>query len=140
MSVSETQKVLDEYYAALKSGDESRLRAIVSNEIEVVYHDTSDILPWGGSWIGYDGFQKFLAAVAENLVIENVEPLNTFVSGDTVIVLLKGRWLSRQTGKVVEATVANVFSMQGGLVCRYQVFPDSAGFGLAIGKLARTED
>ncbi len=138
--MSDTQKILDEYYAALKSGDEARLRAIVSDGIEVVYHDTSKILPWGGRWVGYDGFQQFLAAVAENLVIEKVEPLDTFISDDTVIVLLKGRWLSRRTGKVVEATVANVFSMQDGLVSRYQVFPDSAGFGLAIDTLARAED
>lgn len=140
MSETETQKILDEYYAALQSGDEARLRAVVSPEIEVLYHDSTDSLPWGGRWTGYDRFRAFLAAVADNLVIENIEPLDRFVSDGTVIVLLKGRWSSRKTGKIVEATVANVFSIQDGFVCRYQVFPDSAGFGLAIGSLVPAKD
>lgn len=141
MKNSETEKTLEKYYQALKSGDEAQLKNIVSDNIEVLYHDSSGLLPWGGTWSGFDQFRKFLAIVGENLIIEKVEPMETFVDGSTAVIVLKGRWVSRQTGKALEARVVNIFTVQGSRVARYQVFPDSAGFGLIIGRLAeRTEN
>lgn len=132
MSRTETEATLTNYYAAMKSGDREAMRAVVADNITVTYHDSTNILPWGGIWEGFDGFQDFLSVVADHLVIESVVPRDTFIDGNTVIVVLDGKWLVKATGKRAKAVVANIFTMAEGRVARYQVFPDSAAFGLAL--------
>ncbi|MDF2367637.1 nuclear transport factor 2 family protein [Sneathiella sp.] len=139
MTETTIEATLDAYYKALQSGDESQLRDIVSPDIHVQYHDTAGVLPWGGSWRGFDAFRTFLSHVAEHLVIEEVEPLQKLVVDDTVIVVLRGKWLAKATGRRVEAVVSNIFTIKDGRVTGYQVFPDSAAFAMALDRLAVVE-
>ena len=107
-------------------------RAVVSDDIEVGYQDAEGLLPWGGTWTGFDGFRAFLATVAEHLVIEAIEVLETHVDGETAITVLNGVWTVKRTTARVEARVVNVFTMRGGRVARYQVFPDTAAFARGL--------
>ncbi|WP_293961418.1 nuclear transport factor 2 family protein [Sneathiella sp.] len=136
MTETETRAILDAYYAALKSGDEARLREMVTEDITVEYHDSLGVLPWGGTWRGFEAFRTFLGRVGEHLVIDQVEPLQTLVSGEQVVVLLRGHWTAQSTGRKMEAVVANLFTMREGRVAGYQVFPDSAAFAMALDKIA----
>lgn len=132
MSRADTEATLTNYYSAMKSGDRDAMREVVSADIIVTYHDAIDILPWGGVWEGFEGFQDFLSVVADHLVIESVVPRETFIDGSTVIVVLEGKWLVRATGKRAKAVVVNIFTMAEGRIASYQVFPDSAAFGIAL--------
>lgn len=137
MSRTETEATLAKYYSAMKSGDRNAMRAIVSADIIATYHDSTDILPWGGRWEGFDEFQDFLSVVADHLVIESVVPRETLIDGDSAIVVLEGKWLVRATGKRAKAVVVNIFTMAQGKVAGYQVFPDSAAFGFALEHINR---
>ena len=135
MQQAETEAVLERYYAALKSGDVHSMKDVVSDEIEINYQDADTVLPWGGTWSGFEEFREFLATVAEHLVIEAVEPVERLFDKDTAIIVLRGVWRSRETDRRVEARVVNIFKIRGGKVSRYQVFPDTAAFARAIGRL-----
>ncbi|TNE34134.1 MAG: hypothetical protein EP348_11550 [Alphaproteobacteria bacterium] len=138
MTGTETRAILDAYYKALQSGDEARLRALLADDIVVHYHDAEGLLPWGGEWKGYDGFRRFLATVSKHLSVDEVSPQEYHIAADSISVVLNGRWTVRATGRQVAATVANIFTMQGGKITRYQVFPDSAAFALGLAKISLT--
>lgn len=129
------QAVLDEYYAALSSGDADRLAEVVAEDIVVTYHNSGRRLPWGGEWRGFAQFRAFLVAVGENLEIISVAPTATHITGETVVVILNGVWRARATDAEIRATVANIFTIRGGKVAAYEVFPDSAAFAEGIGAL-----
>ena len=135
MQQAETEAVLERYYAALQAGDVQGMKDVVSEDIEVIYQDADGLLPWGGTWSGFDKFREFLATVAEHLVIESVQPLERLFDQDTAIIVLRGVWTSRKTDRRVEARVVNIFKVRSGKVARYQVFPDTAAFAIAIGRL-----
>ncbi|MFC4273141.1 hypothetical protein GQF03_08125 [Sneathiella chungangensis] len=139
MTETTIETTLDSYYKALQSGKESDLREIVAPDILVQYHDATGLLPWGGTWQGFDAFRTFLSHVAEHLVIENVEPLERLIAEDSVVVVLRGRWLAKATGRRIEAVVSNIFTIREGRVAGYQVFPDSAAFAMALDRLAVVE-
>jgi len=128
-------ETIDAYYAALKSGDADAIKAVVAADIAVVYHDTTKTLPWSGTYQGCDAFIEFLASVGAALSIDAVTPIARYVTEETVIVVLDGAWTAKATGRQMTARVANVFTIRDGKVARYEVFPDSAAFAVAIGTL-----
>lgn len=139
MTLTTIEATLDAYYKALQSGDENDIRAVVAPDIVVQYHDATGLLPWGGRWQGVDAFRTFLSHVAEHLVIEKVEPLEKLITDDSVVVVLRGHWLAKATGRKVKAVVSNIFTIRDGRVAGYQVFPDSAAFAIALDRLAVVE-
>lgn len=139
MTQTKIEATLDAYYKALQSGEEKQIREIVAPDILVQYHDATGLLPWGGRWQGIDAFRTFLSHVAEHLVIEEVEQLEKLIADDSVVVVLRGKWLAKATGRRVEAVVSNIFTIKDGCVTGYQVFPDSAAFAIALDRLAVVE-
>lgn len=130
------RETLDRYYAALKAGDREALRGVVSDEIEVHYPAPEGLLPWAGDWVGFEGFEAFIAAVGDHLVIDTVEPLAVHVAGDTVITVLKGEWTVKATARKVRTETVNIFTLRDGKIVRYQVFTDTAALGTGLGRLA----
>ncbi len=127
--------LIDAYYAALKAGDKAALAEILSDEIQVNYYGPAGLFPWQGTWTGLQGFQDFLQAVSDNLVINSVTPLQRIVTDDAVVIVLKGEWTIRSTDESVTAIVANIFTINAGKIERYQVFTDTAAFGLGMGNV-----
>jgi hypothetical protein len=130
------RETLDRYYAALKAGDRVALRGVVSDDIEVHYPAPEGLLPWAGNWTGFDGFETFIAAVGDHLVIDAVEPLAIHVAGDTAITVLKGEWTVKATARKVRTETVNIFTLSDGKIVRYQVFTDTAALGTGLGRLA----
>lgn len=135
MTPEQTQEILDQYYAALKAGDRDALRNLLSPDMQVDYYGPDGLMPWGGRWSGIDAYFDFLDQVAGNLTIDVVEPQQSIVADGVAVIVLNGTWTVRQTGRQVSATVANIFTFADGRIARYQVFNDTAGFGVGLGKL-----
>ncbi|MEM7545797.1 MAG: nuclear transport factor 2 family protein [Pseudomonadota bacterium] len=134
-SASGNEAHLERYYAALKSGDPARMAAAVTDDLLIIYHDATDVLPWSGTWRGADGLRGFLDAVAKNLTIDQVDMLSSSFVDDKAIVHLRGTWTATRTGRSLTAEVVNIFTFRDSLVAGYEVFPDSAAFGIALGVL-----
>lgn len=124
--------VLDAYYAALKGGDTAALRAVVAQDVVVTYHGRPGLLPWTGTWRGFDAYCDFLGRVGAALEILEVTPLARIPDGARVVVLLEGRWRARATGREVAARVVNIFTLRDGRVAGYEVFHDTAALWEAL--------
>lgn len=135
MTPEKTEEILDQYYAALKAGDRDALRNLLSPDMQVDYYGPDGLMPWGGHWSGIDAYFDFLDQVGGNLTIDVVEPQQSIVTDGVAVIVLNGTWTVRQTGRQVSATVANIFTFADGRIARYQVFNDTAGFGVGLGKL-----
>ena len=132
--------LIDTYYSALKAGDHAALAKVLSEDIQVDYYGPPGLFPWQGTWTGLQGFFDFLQIVAENLVIDSVTPLQRIVAETSVVIVLDGQWTIRKTGQVVTASVANIFTVSAGKIGRYQVFTDTAAFGLGLNALRQNAD
>lgn len=135
MTSEQTRQILDKYYAALKAGDRPALRKLLSPDMQVDYYGPAGLMPWGGTWSGIDAYFDFLDQVAGNLTIDSVTPEQSIIGDGTAVIVLQGVWTVRETGRQVSATVANIFTFAEGQIARYQVFNDTAGFGIGLGKL-----
>ena len=63
-------------------------------------------------------------------------PLQRLFTDNSAIIVLEGVWTVRATGKEVRAVGANIFTLRGAQISRYQVFTDTAAFGMGLGKLS----
>ncbi|NGM20568.1 DUF4440 domain-containing protein [Roseomonas stagni] len=127
-----TQDVLAAWYAAIKAGDAAALAAVATPDLIITYAGRPGLLPWSGSWRGVAEAMRFFAAVAKHLEVLEVTPIRRVTEGDTVVVVLSGRWRARATGKEVAARVANVFTLREGRVAAYDVFHDTAALWEAL--------
>jgi len=133
--LSAPETLIDQYYAALQAGERTKLAGMLTADMAVDYYGPKGLFAWQGHWAGEDGFFAFLDAVADNLNITQVTPLQRIFSNDSAIIVLEGEWTLRATGKQVRAVVANIFTLRGSQISRYQVFTDTAAFGIGLGKL-----
>ena len=131
----DTNQTIDAYYAALKAGDRGEITALLSDDIQVDYYGPEGLFPWQGTWKGTAQFFAFLDSVAENLTIDAVTPMQRIIAEESAIIVLNGQWTIRKTGAKVTATVANIFTLKHGKIARYQVFTDTAAFGLGVENL-----
>jgi ketosteroid isomerase-like protein len=51
---------------------------------------------------------------------------------EKALIVLKGHWRVRATGRELSLRAANLFSFRDGQVVAYEVFPDSAAFVAAL--------
>ena len=84
---------------------------------------------------GAEGVGAFLREVRDSLEILSFDREEPIVDGSRIVVLARGRWRVRATGREVEARVANVFELREGRVARYRVFNDTAAFAAGMGLL-----
>lgn len=127
-----TQDVLAAWYAAIKAGDASALAAVATPDLCITYSGRPGLLPWSGTWQGVAEAMRFFAAVAQHLEVLEVTPIRRVTEGDTVLVVLSGRWRARATGREVAARVANLFTLREGRVAAYDVFHDTAALWEAL--------
>lgn len=120
------------WYAAIRAGDAAALAAVATPDLRIAYAGRPGLLPWSGVWEGIDAAMAFFAHVARHLEVLEVTPLHRIGAGETVVVVLAGRWRARATGREIAAQVANVFTLREGRIAAYQVFHDTAALWEAL--------
>jgi ketosteroid isomerase-like protein len=127
-----TEDVLSAWYAAIRAGDGAALAAAATPDLRIRYGGRPGLLPWSGTWEGIAAARAFFDRVAAHLEVLEVVPLRRIVDGETVVVVLAGRWRARSTGREVAAQVVNVFTLREGRVAAYEVFHDTAALWEAL--------
>lgn len=128
--------IVDAFYGAVKAQDWARVETLCTDTVSVRYCDAAGVLPWGGLWTGPEELRRFFRTVGAALTVVDIAPAMRTAVPDGVIVELNGVWLVNATGAQVEATVINRFVLADGAIDRYEVFPDSAAFALALGTVS----
>lgn len=120
------------WYAALRAGDAGALRAALTDDARLDWHGAPGVTPWAGTHQGPDAVIRFFALVAAQLEILEVRERARITEGSRVAVQAEGRWRARATGREVRAAMCNVFTLDGGKVARFEVYPDTAAFRDAL--------
>ena len=87
---------------------------------DVVAHEPSN-LPYGGEWVGKDGFRALMEAIGETVAVE-ATPLGLHDAGDTIVAVFQAKFTSHATGASVEMPVCEVYSFTDGLISGANVF------------------
>ena len=122
--------VIESAWAAFRRGDIDGVTEMVDPSCELVAPET---LPWGGTYVGPDGFRQFFEKISESF--EQFKPVPDKVLGaddDHVIVVVR---LTGQTkkGNEVETDVVWIYRLRAGKVVSAQPFIDTARMLEALG-------
>jgi len=132
--IAMSKDLLNAYYDALRSGDEDTLRGMLTEDIEVNYFGPPGLLPWVGRHKGFEAYRIFLERVRNNLDIVEVVQDCVVTEGEWVVVMGRGRWHAKSTGRRIEANMTNAFRFRDGKVAEYRVYTDTAAFAYALGR------
>ena len=88
---------------------------------DVVLHQSPD-LPWGGEFRGHDGYADWARRMSDAFDRLEVSDERTFVSGDTVVSLLRFRTRSRANGRETDAPMAQVVTVRNDLIVEFRPF------------------
>ncbi|MGW6795717.1 nuclear transport factor 2 family protein [Streptomyces chartreusis] len=87
----------------------------------VVLHQSPD-LPWGGDWVGYEGFKGWSIEMSRHWDIVDVQHPVFFENGDQVVVLCQLVTRSRQTGETLNQPMAQVVTVKNGRITEFRAF------------------
>lgn len=132
-----SRAVLDSYYAALRSGDFAVLGQLLTPGITVRYFGPPGLLPWVGVHEGFEAYKRFLDMVRDALEIIEVAQEAVVAENDWVVVLGRGRWRAKRTGKDLAVHMTNAFRFEPdesgrGRIAEYRVYTDTAAFAAAL--------
>lgn len=133
-----SKDLLNAYYAALRSGDENALRGLLTDDIVVMYFGPPGLLPWIGRHQGFAAYRVFLEQVRSALEIDEVMQDSVVAEGEWVMVMGRGRWRAKATGRPIEAHMTNAFRFRDGKIAEYRVYTDTAAFAIALGRATIT--
>lgn len=133
MDPMDTRAVIDRYYERLAERDRDGLVELFAPEFIVTYHAQPGAFPWSGEFRGIDGFDTFLAAIAEQLEIVRVDKTAIVADDSRVVVQCDGHWRVKANGADVRGGMVNVFTVANGRITHYEVHADTQAFadGLA---------
>lgn len=127
-----SKSVLDRYYTAFRDGDFSALEQLVTPDVCVQYYGPPGLLPWVGRHDGFTGYKHFLGMVRDALEIVEVTPEATLEDGDWVVMLGRGLWRARASGREVRVNMTNAFRFQDGRIAEYRIYTDTAAFAALL--------
>jgi ketosteroid isomerase-like protein len=88
---------------------------------DVVLHQSPD-LPWGGEWLGYEGFKGWSIEMSSHFDMVDVQDAVYFENGDQVIVLCRLVTRSIGSGRLLDAPMAQVVTVKNGRITEFRPF------------------
>jgi ketosteroid isomerase-like protein len=120
---------VEEIYRAFGKRDLQAIIMLMANDVEI---RQSAELPWGGCYRGHDGVNSFLAQLSENL--ENRLTLEGVIdAGEQVVVSGRTSGKARSTGLEFDIPFVHVWTVQEGLITRFEPYIDNATMLVALG-------
>lgn len=117
--------VVQRVYAAFGAGDGPALVALAAPDSTWVVNAPSEH-PYGGTFVGVAGLQRFLGAIATNVAIEAFGVDRLIATGDDVFVVghETGRW--RRSGRAYTVRWLHHFRVEQGRVAAFEEWFDTA--------------
>ena len=118
---------LDSFYAALKAFSAPDLAKCVTQDFVLDWQGTPSI-PWAGIWNGVDGLLSFVETLNSRVEILDVKRVHQLQDTSVTVIVLRGHWRMRATGREVRATACNLFTFEGTKIRSYTVLNNTAAF------------
>jgi ketosteroid isomerase-like protein len=116
--------VIEGAWAAWAKGDVEAATAIVAPEGEI---HAPESLPWGGTYIGPEGFQAMLGALVSSFSQIKSTPTKVLGADDDHVIVLSETKGRTKAGNPVEVTAVWVYKLRDGQVVSVDAFTDTAG-------------
>lgn len=116
-------------YAAMAETDVEKLFELCA--LDVIITQTEE-LPWGGHYIGRDGFLEFVAKLL-SMIASKVEIETIFEAGDRVIQRGRTRGTVRETGVPFDIPEVHVWTVRNGALIAGEFYIDTPAMLDALG-------
>ena len=108
-------------YEALARRDLPAILRLIDSKIVV---SQTELLPWGGEYLGFEGMQQFFTELYRN--IDSQLAVEEFVdAGDKIIVIGSTRGHVRATGAMFNIRVVHIWTVTGGKAVRFESHVDT---------------
>jgi ketosteroid isomerase-like protein len=97
------------------------LLPLLAPQIEV---SQTTLLPWGGTYQGYQGMMSFAARLLEH-VDSQVEPEEFVEAGDNVVALGYTKGRVKANGKEFNVRIAHVWTLKDGRAVKFEAYIDT---------------
>jgi len=87
----------------------------------VLLHQSPD-LPWGGEWVGYEGFKGWSIQMSRHFDVVDVQNARFFEGGDQLVIVCDLVTRSRTTGEVLTAPMVQVVTVRDGRITEFRPF------------------
>jgi ketosteroid isomerase-like protein len=131
MSEQENLKSVRQVYQGFVHSDLGAIVQPLAEDVDWQIVGHFQKVPWPAAWRGRRALERYFTILAEALEVEIFQPDEFIVDGDNVVVLGHERMVARATGRIVEASWAQVWTFREGLVIRYREYTDSAAWEAA---------
>lgn len=108
-------------YRAYAGRDLAAIQALYHPDCEIYQ---SDLLPWGGEYLGYSGLQQFFARLTGTISTEIVDE-QLFEAGDRVVSIGRTRGKALATGQHFELPAVHIYTVSNGKILRYEAYVDT---------------
>lgn len=113
-------------YAAFNSGSMARIEALLAEDVVWIFHGPEHVIPYAGTFHGRAGVAQFFAGIAQTIEVHEIGVGDFVVAGNQVGVPGWERARGRRTGGEYTARWLHLFTVEGGLITRFEEFTDSA--------------
>ena len=131
MSEQQNLQTVRQIYQGFIHGDLAAILNPLAEDVDWQIVGRFRKVPWPAAWHGRQELEKYFTILAEALEVELFQPDEFIAAGEQVVVLGHERMLARRTGRIVEASWAQVWTFRDGIVIRYREYTDSAAWEAA---------
>ena len=129
MNEQKNLEIVQRAYKAFGEGDIAAMRKLLTDDSECNYPPTYVGIPWAEhSWRGPAGFEQAARMLYEQLEFQVFQPDEFIAGGDQVVVLGHERCRIKATGRIVEASWVQIFTLRDGRISRYREYSDTAAW------------
>ncbi|OQD52373.1 hypothetical protein BM536_029545 [Streptomyces phaeoluteigriseus] len=116
------KEVVIAMYEALSRSDQATLQRLTDPQVSI---HVPEILPYGGTYVGWSGLQQLLQATSE-LMDSRIEWDKFLDSGDQVVAVGFAHGRGRKSGRSFDAAIVHVLTVRDGRITGFQAFVESA--------------
>ena len=124
--------VVKALYADLQKGDLQHIETLVTPDTVWTFHAPEHLVPYAGVYKGKDGVRHFFAAIGRTIEVREIGQRQFIEQNNTVAVVGWERSVARETGGEFHADWLHLFTMENGLIARFEEFTDSAAIVAAL--------
>ena len=114
-------QIISSLYEAFSRRDMQALLALLDPQIEV---RQTALLPWGGTYQGYEGIMSFATRLLEHLDSQ-VEPEEFVEANDAVVAIGRTRGRVRANDREFDVRIVHVWTVKEGKALRFEAYIDT---------------
>jgi ketosteroid isomerase-like protein len=133
MSELENIQTVRQLFACFGQGDIAGMVGLLTDDVEWHVAGRREIVPWAGVRRGREQVALYFTLLPETVEVQQFEPGELVVQGDTVVVLGHERSRVKPTDRECAADWAMVFTLRDGQIARFRQYLDTAAWVAAYG-------